>query len=120
MLINLDGEGCLFDKEGNPVKGLSVMGGVIDFFQPARAKKVLEFCDNAVGGEPIDIWVEGGHNKLSANFKNYAVFKQADIAVMREDVNALYYDYLTLFLQMITLDKSSQKYADIKKPCAQS
>ncbi len=115
LLINLDGEGCLFDKEGNPVKGLSVMGGVIDFFQPARAKKVLEFCDNAVGGEPIDIWVEGGHNKLSANFKNYAVFKQADIAVMREDVNALYYDYLTLFLQMITLDKSSQKYADIKK-----
>ena len=64
MLINLDGEGCLFDKEGNPVKGLSVMGGVIDFFQPARAKKVLEFCDNAVGGEPIDIWVEGGQQAV--------------------------------------------------------
>lgn len=114
LLINLDGEGCLFDKEGNPLKGLSVIGGVIDFFQPARAKKVLEFCDNAVGGEAIDIWVEAGHNKLSINYKNYAILKQADIAVMREDVNALYYDYLTLLFKLTVIKKDNPKNKIIK------
>lgn len=115
LLINVDGEGCLFDNSGNPVKGLSVIGGAIDYFQPAKAKTMLEFCDNAVGGETIDIWVETGHNKLSINFKNYAILKQADIAVMREDINSLYYDYLTLLLKLTVLKRDSQKYSMIKK-----
>ncbi len=113
LLIHLDGEGCLFDDEGTPIKGLSNICGAVDAFQPAKAKKVLEVTENAVGGEEIDIWVEAGHNKLSINLRNYAKLKQADIAVMREDINALYYDYMTLLFQLIMLDKNSPKRKSI-------
>lgn len=118
LLIHLDGEGCLFDDDGTPTKGLSNICGAIDAFQPARAKKVLDFCKSAVGGEEIDIWVEAGHNKLSINLRNYAKLKQADIAVMREDINALYYDYMTLLFQLVTLDKNSEKRKSIHSSLA--
>ncbi|HHU43528.1 MAG: glycoside hydrolase family 38 C-terminal domain-containing protein [Bacillota bacterium] len=114
LMIALDGEGCLFDDEGNPVKGLSNICGVVELFQPSKGKKILDFCDSAVGGEEVDVWVEAGHNKLSVNIKNYAIFKQADIVSVREDTKALYYDYFCLLLQLITLDKSTNKYCSIK------
>lgn len=108
LLIDLDGEGCLFDNKGNPQKGLDVMG---DFLQ-AKSQKALDVCDNAVAGQIIDIWIEAVHN---SHLKNYALLKQADIAIMREDINALYYDYLTLLFMLTTKKKNSNKYVTIKK-----
>lgn len=115
LLVHVDGEGCLYDNDGNPIKGISNICGLIDYFQPAKGKKVLEVTDNAVGGEQIDIWLDAGHNKLSSNVKNYAVLRQADIASIREDINQLYFDYLCLMMQLHTLDRGSEKYTSIKR-----
>lgn len=114
LLIQVDGEGCLYDNDGNPQKGISNICGVMDFAQPARGKKVLEVTDSAVGGEQIDIWLDAGHNKLSVNTKNYAKLNQAEIAVFREDINQLYYDYLCLVMQLQTVEKGSEKHNSIK------
>ena len=120
LIVNTDSEGCLFDNEGTPIKGLSVIGGIVDFFQPLKGKKVLEFCDNAIGGENIDIWVEAGHNKMTGNFKKYASFKEASIATFREDINSFYYDYLNLMFFLMTLKKDNKKYSSINASLAKS
>lgn len=112
--INVDGEGCLFDENGTPKKGLSVLAGAVEIFQPQKGKSTLDFAECANGGEDIDIWVETGHNKLTSNPKKYAILKQADIAVVREDIKDLYYDYLTLILQMSALKKNHTKFISIR------
>lgn len=114
LVINVDGEGCLFDDEGTPVRGISVVCGVIDYFTIKKGKTVLDFTDCAEGNDKIDIWVETGHNKLTTNIKKYAVLKQADIAVYREDIKDLYYDYLTLLIQMSALKKNHTKFISIR------
>ncbi|MFA5449636.1 MAG: glycoside hydrolase family 38 C-terminal domain-containing protein [Clostridia bacterium] len=115
MLIGLGAEGCLFDKDGTPIQGLSSLNGFIETHQPTIGKRYIDFTPSAEGGEEIDIWVEAGNNKLLPGlFWAKAIFKQADIVAVRDDIKDLYYDYLALFLQLQDENPQSKKHASIK------
>lgn len=99
FLIALGGEGCLIDNDGNPVDGLTKIGGFIEALQPAVAKRLIEYKQNADGGETLDLWIEAGNNHMLSDIFKRAYFKQADIVEVRDDIKAYYYDYLALLMQ---------------------
>lgn len=102
LILDVSGEGCIYDNDGNPVRGISSR----NVYWPnadCTLKRVVPFAEKARGGEEIDIWADCGYNDLLGNsdwgiVKNRSVepFKQADIALCDDNVRDLYYDYRTL------------------------
>ena len=68
FLIDVGGEGCIYDEEGNPKRGITTFtvnaGKVNDWGQ----KRVVPFLERANGGEIVDFWVDCGYNDLFGNF----------------------------------------------------
>lgn len=115
LLISVGGEGCVFDDSGNPVVGTSDIGCFIDFLQPAKGKRLVEVSKSAEGGETVDIWLEAGNNRKPSDFNKCAKLRQAQIVTVRDDVKALYYDYLLLAMQLTSLKSSNEKYKSIQR-----
>ncbi|OQC12726.1 MAG: Mannosylglycerate hydrolase [Firmicutes bacterium ADurb.Bin080] len=109
LVLQLTGEGCLMDFAGNPLKGLSSINSFIDFVQPVRGKRILDFKKNADGGEEVDIWVETGTNRVPGTGPTRAKLRRADIVVVREDIKGLYYDVLALEFQKFVSGKKDLK-----------
>lgn len=116
LIIQFSGEGCYVDQTGNPIKGLSGTFSFVDFMQPVRGKRVIDYVNPAKGDEEIDIWVEAGSNRVPGTGPTRAHFKKADIVVAREDIKALYYDLLALAYQRFVSEKKDEK----KKSIAES
>lgn len=104
LLIDVGGEGCIFNERGEPERGLT---SVREGFREGRVelgtlwKRVVQFRDTAEGGEQVDIWVDAGCNALWTKFPRphehlLGVFTQADIAVENRVVRDLYYDFEVL------------------------
>ena len=107
LLLDAGGEGCIFDGQGNPVRGITsgstayndADGTVID----RGAKRTVQFLECARGGERVDIWADCGNNDLFGNApwgeterRKNDPFRQADIAVCDDIIRELYYDYRVL------------------------
>lgn len=114
LLINIGGEGCMFDDDGNPVAGLTNVH-ILETFHVGRGKKIIDVSGAAEGGEDIDIWVEGGSNRLPTSPYKKATFRQADIVIIRDDMTALFYDFIVLAMQKTNYKPSDTKYASIQK-----
>ncbi|MDD3946853.1 MAG: glycoside hydrolase family 38 C-terminal domain-containing protein [Clostridia bacterium] len=114
LMINLSGEGCMFDKDGNPVVGLTNVH-VLESLHLGRGKKIIEVAKSAEGGEEIDIWIEGGSNHQPTSWYQKAVFRQEDIIVIRDDMSDLFYDYAVLAMHRTNYKKTDPKYTRIKK-----
>jgi alpha-mannosidase len=114
LLINIGGEGCVFDKDGNPVAGITNIHA-LEIFHLGKGKKVVEVSNSAEGGEEIDIWVEGGSNRLPTSWWKKAILRQTDIVALRDDMVELYYDYMVLAMHKLNYRTGDPKLASIKK-----
>lgn len=113
LLIDLSGEGCLFDKTGCPMRGLT---NVSSEFEPGLGKpgkRVLQFTDNSAGGEKVDIWVEAGCNDLFGLYKDNGILKNAYIAECNEEMHQLYYDFYVLDNLLDNISEDSARYSSI-------
>ena len=115
LLIGDRGEGCIFDKAGNPVKGISDIGAFIDFAQPHVGKRYFEISECAEGGEEIDWFMDAGNNHKPTDAHKSARLAQADIVVVNEDIKAVYYDVLALLFQQSVAEKQDSKIKSITK-----
>ncbi|HHY81372.1 MAG TPA: alpha-mannosidase [Clostridiales bacterium] len=109
LLIDLNGEGCIFDDQGCPVQGLTNVSSTFDYSLGRPGKRVVELADKSSGNELIDIWVDAGCNDLFGSYKGNGELKEAYIAVCREEVKNLYYDYTMLLELMQILPKESAR-----------
>jgi alpha-mannosidase len=107
LIININGEGCIYDEKGNPVKGLSKILSVPDALGSVTGKLIYKLPENT---QNIDLWVETGNNGFDARSTGWAKFKRADITLCNEKLNNLYYDFITLYLLLTELQKTSEKY----------
>jgi len=114
-LINIGAEGCLFDKDGNALIGISNIGYLMDYLQPVKGKQEILITEMSNGNEIIDLWIETGYNKFLNLFPGKAKLKKMDIVEVRTDVKDLYYDYLSLITQYLASEKGSLKRKSLKK-----
>jgi len=92
LLIDVNGEACVVDSEGNPALGLTNVSSLYDFSLGMPGKRVVPFKDPAEGGEQISIWADAGCNDLFGELKENGTLKEAQIAVMNPTLNQLFYD----------------------------
>lgn len=113
LMLNIGGEGCLFDNNGQPVDATSGIFSFVDYMQPIRGNRTIDFIDSAQGGEKVDIWVETGANRTPGKAPARICYRKAEIVVVNEEIKALYYDMLALVQQKYLTSKKEEKRASI-------
>lgn len=113
LLIDINGEACVVDKRGCPIKGLTSVSSTFDRSLGEPGKRVVQFVEKAKGGEKIDIWVDAGNNDLFGEYKNNGTLEQAYVAICNKEMRRLYYDFEVLYELMINLSKDKARYCGI-------
>lgn len=114
LLLDVNGELCVVDERGEPVRGLTNVASDFDKRLGMPGKRVLPLTDRAQGGERIEVWADAGCNDLFGIVQENGVVKDAWIAVCRPDVKALYYDFEVLLEAMTVLPEASARRARIQ------
>jgi len=96
LLLDLNGEGLVVDAEGTPVIGLTGVRSGFDYSLGRPGKRVAPFASPASGGEMVDVWVDAGNNDLFGGLPDGGALAEAAIAVRRDDVQALCFDFEVL------------------------
>lgn len=113
LIIDISGEACVVDREGNPVQGLTNTTSDFDYSLGRPGKTVYEITDCAAGGEEIDLWADTGCNDLFGKYKDSGTIVEAHIAVCDEEMRQLYYDMEVLNDMLSCLPEDSAGYGSI-------
>jgi alpha-mannosidase len=113
LLIDLNGEGCAFDAQGTPVRGLTTTNSVFDTGLGSAGKRVLPITDHAQGGEAVEVWIDAGCNDLFGTLQGNGTVKEAAIAICHDETLALYYDLELLLDLLHVLPPDSARHAQI-------
>ena len=113
LLLDVNGEMCVFDADGVPARGLTSMSSGYDFSLGEPGKRVLQISPAAQGGERVDVWADAGCNDLFGNLQNNGTVREAAIAICNDDVRALYYDFEVLLDFLKTLPENSPRYQQV-------
>ncbi len=96
LLLDFNGEGLVVDAHGNPVQGLTGVRSGFDYSLGRPGKRVLPFVNPAAGGETVDVWVDVGNNDLFGGLPGGGALAEASVAVRRDDIQALCFDFEVL------------------------
>ena len=113
LLIDINGEACIFDKFGCPIQGLTNINSEFDFSLGKPGKRVVDFLSSAQGGEIVDLWADAGCNDLFGNCKDSGKISEAHIAIFNEELKDLYYDIEVLKELMEQLPEDSARHQKI-------
>jgi alpha-mannosidase len=114
LMIDLNGEGCVYDDKGLPKQGITNRAMTFEMpFSDSPAKRIVPWLKKAKGGEKIDVWVDAACNNLFGEYVNDGKMEEACVAVAREDVRQLYFDYEVLLDLLKNIDKDSARYARV-------
>jgi alpha-mannosidase len=113
LLLDVNGEMCVFDAHGVPARGLTSMSSGYDFSLGEPGKRVLQIAERAQGGERIDVWADAGCNDLFGELHNNGTVREAAIATCDDDVRGLYYDFEVLLDFLKALPENSPRYQQI-------
>lgn len=107
LLIDLNGEGCAFDKEGHPLRGFTT--GTTAYEYATSRKRVFPLSDSAKAGDEIDLWVDAGNNDLFGRYVGGGAVKEAYLAVQNDGLRDLYYDFSLLYEAMENIDENQPR-----------
>ena len=115
--IKLQGEGLVYDKDGHVLQGITQVLSKGDLFHSTIGKQIVDISPCAKGGEEVELYVDAGFNgklrfeNMSAHLRRY------DLAVMDEELNSYYYDYIEAYFLMCKLlgDAEGMKDSDVGK-----
>lgn len=91
LLLDVNGELCLVDREGTPIQGLTTVNSEFDFSLGLPGKRVVDTRSLELSGGTFELWADGGNNDLFGRYRG-GTLKEAVIATCREDIRSLYYD----------------------------
>jgi alpha-mannosidase len=109
LLIDINGEACIFDENGCPVQGLTNVNSEYDYSLGKPGKRVVPVADSARGGELIDLWADAGCNDLFGQYRDNGTLKEALVAVCHPNLRALSYDFEVLHELMLQLPETSAR-----------
>jgi len=113
LLLDVNGEMCVFDAAGTPTRGLTCVTSGYDFSLGRPGKRVLEVTPCAQGGEALDVWADAGCNDLFGELRGDGTVKEAAVAVCNDELRALYYDFEVLLDFLYTLPEKSPRYQQV-------
>ncbi len=113
LLLDVNGELCVVNENGEPVRGLTCVASTYDFSLGQPGKRVLQMSPKAVAHTPISIWADAGANDLFGNLQGGGTVKQAAIAVCHDEIRALYYDFEVLLDFLSVLTENNPRYQKI-------
>ncbi len=96
LLLDVGGEGLVFDGNGQPVRGITTAGTSGAYTHGMMGKRVVWVTEAARGGEAIDVWVDAGCNDLHGSLPSGGKLVRADVVVREDALRDLYYDFSTL------------------------
>lgn len=113
LLLDVNGEMCVFDETGIPVRGLTNVASDYDYSLGGPGKRVLPITSKAQGGESISVWADAGCNDLFGRMQGNGTIREASIAICNTTVRDLYYDYEVLLDFLKVLPENSPRYQQI-------
>lgn len=112
LIIDINGEGCIYDNEGTPVRGITNVNSEFDKIYGLPGKRVVQFADKSSGNEEVDLWIDAGCNDLFGKYSG-GTLVQADVAICDDEIRSLYYDYWVLLDLLKVLNKDTSRYSGI-------
>ena len=120
LLIDVNGELLLVDENGDPLRGLTNKSSTFDRTLGKPVKRVFRLPSTTKAGDSFEYWADAGCNDLFGEIKENGTLEQADIAVCREDIRSLYYDYEFLINWMENVSKDDPIYGSLKNVLQES
>ncbi len=111
LLLYVNGELCVCDSKGEPLRGLTCVSSDGDVAIGRFEKRVFPLQRSGKGYGPVDIWADAGCNDLFGNLHDNAAIRDAHIAVCNEELRLLYYDYEVLLNLAKELPQDSARAA---------
>ncbi|MFA6960959.1 MAG: glycoside hydrolase family 38 C-terminal domain-containing protein [Opitutaceae bacterium] len=105
--IDVNGELCIVDRDGVPVRGLTNIKSTFDPTLGGPGKTIYRLPPEAIRDGVVELWADAGLNDLFGFVKDEGRVALAEIAIVREDVRALYYDLETLRDWLLTLPEEA-------------
>lgn len=115
IVMDVGGEGCIYNKDGFVIQGITNVLGMVDNFQTVKGKAVipLERIDNFKDGK-ILFYADCGNNGRGGKSSGQAKLRRADICIFRKDILDLYYDVLSCY-QLLCVIKDNKRKSEIKR-----
>ncbi|EIQ00266.1 alpha-mannosidase [Opitutaceae bacterium TAV1] len=108
--IDINGELCLVDEAGTPVRGLTCVKSTFDPRLGGPGKTTWRLPPGVVrAGGAVEFWGDAAFNDLFGAVKDGGRIALAELATCREDVRQLYYDLETLRDWLATLPAASDE-----------
>lgn len=104
-LINVEGEGLVY-IDGKVKQGITQVLDGIDLVQSAKGKQVVDLFEQAEGGESVELLVDAGFNGKRNRSGVKVKLARKDLAICDTQMLTYYYDYLQLFMMMLTYGKN--------------
>ncbi|MBO5766935.1 MAG: alpha-mannosidase, partial [Clostridia bacterium] len=97
FVLDIGGEGCVFDADGVPFKGITNKDSWYSFHLGLPGKVIVFPDKRMINGGDIDIWVDCGANDLFGEDENcpldkIGVLHNARVATVDFEKRSLYYD----------------------------
>ena len=113
LLLDVNGEMCVHDSAGVPVRGLTNVSSTYDLSLGLPGKRVLQWAHSGMAGDEIEVWADAGCNDLFGNLQGGGAIVTADIALCDDAVRDLYYDYEVLLDYLKCLPEDAPRRAQI-------
>lgn len=109
-VIDVGGEGCIYNKNGEVIQGITNVLGMVDNFQTVKGKAIipLDRIDTFNDGKVL-FYADCGNNGKGGKSSGQARFKRADICVFRQDVLDFYYDILACYQLLSAVNDNAHK-----------
>jgi len=113
LLIDVNGELCMFDSTGTPVRGLTSKASTFSRELGAPTKRVFHISKKMLDMGSVDLWADAGCNDLFGVLQENGTVKEASIAICSNDIRNLYYDFEVLYDLMKVIDPKTARYSRI-------
>ena len=111
LRLDIGGEGCLFDAEGTPIRGITNVSSTFETSLGTPGKRVIQWTPKYCGNEQVDLWVDAGCNDLFGTYVGKGKIVQAEIAICDEKLREIYYDFWVLNDLVKVLDPDTARYS---------
>ncbi|HOV69329.1 MAG TPA: alpha-mannosidase, partial [Clostridia bacterium] len=113
LMIDVNGELCVFDDSGCPVEGLTSVEQYYPDWLGSPGKHIYPISEHGIPGEKIDIWADCASNDLFGGYIGDGKLKEAFIAVCNKPLRDLSYDFEVLYELYELIPKEKARKAAI-------
>ena len=92
LLIDINGELCLYDEQGCPLAGLTSVASTFDPLLGKPGKRVFWLPENTPHDQGIRLWGDAGYNDLFGRLSGNGRLVEACVATCSETMRQVYHD----------------------------